>query len=67
MCAAPVKLYKMNNVLKQQLGTTKNNYELSKMKHVEKVADLKSFLKEKRLNLFRNAFVWHAQQIINNN
>ena len=57
MYGALVKLYKINNFLKQQLATTKNNGELSKMKYVEKVVDLKAFLKEKTANLFRHAFV----------
>ena len=57
MCATLVKLYKMNNVLKQHLPTTKNNGELSKMNHTEKVANLKAFLKEKTVNLFRHAFI----------
>ena len=36
---------------------SKNNGELSKMNHTEKVANLKAFLKEKTVNLFRHAFI----------
>lgn len=57
MCEALVKLHKMNNVLKQKVLQMKNKYGSSTMKHMEKVADLKAFLKEKTVNLFRHKFI----------
>ena len=57
MCEAIVKLFKQNNVLRKELAEKNSNCELRQMKHMEKVGDLKAFLKEKTVNLFRHTFI----------
>ena len=57
MCEAIMKLFKHNNLLRKELAEKNNNSELLQMKHMEKVGDLKEFLKEKTVNLFRHTFI----------
>ena len=57
MCKTIVKQQKVNNALKQQLLSMKNNRELAMDRHMAKVNDLKQFLKVKVVNLFRYKFI----------
>ena len=57
MCKTIVKQQKVNNALKQQLLSMKNNRDLAMDRHMAKVNDLKQFLKVKVVNLFRYKFI----------
>lgn len=57
MCKTIPKLQKVNNALREQLLSMKNNREVANNRHMAKVNDLKQFLKVKVVNLFWYKFI----------